>query len=89
MNNTATGSVTRNPNGDITLSFRTNAGVVSYTAPPNIWASHFCDASLGGESNFRFYTAMKFLNSTGPIDVLRVPPEFEGLPSHASEHVTQ
>lgn len=82
--NTATGSVTRESDGQISLTFRTRTGVVKYTAPPNIWASHFCNASEGGEEHFRWYTAMSFLKSSGAIDVIQVPPEREGLNGHGS-----
>lgn len=84
MDNTATGSVTKEVNGDISLTFRTRSGVVKYTAPLNIWASHFCDASQGGEQHYRWYTAMTFLKSSGPIDVVQVPLEQEGLHGHGS-----
>lgn len=85
MENTASGSVTREANGDISLTFRASPhGVVKYTAPPNIWASHFCDASQGGEAYLRWYTAMTFLKSSGPIDVVAVPLGQEGLHGHGS-----
>lgn len=85
MDNSASGSITREANGDISLTFRASPhGVVKYTAPPNIWASHFCDASHGGEAHLRWYSAMTFLKSSGPIDVVQVPPEQEGLHGHGS-----
>jgi hypothetical protein len=85
MDNTASGSVTRETNGDISLTFRVSPhGIAKYTAPPNIWASHFCDASEGGESHYRWYTAMTFLKSSGPIDVVQVPLAEEGLPPHGT-----
>ena len=76
--------MTRESDGQISLTFRTTTGVVKYTAPINIWASHFCDASAGGEGHFRFFTALKFLKSEGPIDVVPVSPEQEGVPPHGT-----
>lgn len=83
-------TIERSNDGSVTMQFSENgAQVLEYTCPPNIFASIICNASAGGEMDYRFYTAMKFLKSTGPIDVVGVPPTEAGLNPHCHGEAPQ
>lgn len=68
----------------VTFAVRDNTGAVILQQEMSVgeFASLVCGGSVGNESDFRYYSAVKFLNSTGPVDIVRVPADKAGMKEH-------
>jgi len=68
----------------VTFAARDQSGNVVFQREMSVgeFASLVCGGSLGNEVDYRHFSAVKFLNSTGPVDVVRVPTDKVGRHDH-------